>query len=145
MITAINKCILHCYSTLLNYPVVYALSVTLSGSHRLHNNTTNLYHCPEARGQKKETSRGMSDQSQTAAEAGEVTHSSDTSPQSLPVHTPQHNTLFTTKVGTCLRVCVLVCPSSAGLLGLVKNSHGGAEDLELNLSKTHNKKSCCVL
>lgn len=108
-----------------------------------HNTTQHIkrhikpYHLPVALWQQKEeTSWGMFDQSQKAAEAGEVTHSSDTSPVTPHAHTPpQHTTRFGTKVGTCLRVCgivcmcVCVCLSNTWLSGLVKNSCGEAEDL----------------
>lgn len=93
---------------------------------------------------EEETSWGMFDQSQTAAQAGEVMHSSDTSPVPPGAHAPpQHTTRFTTNVGTCLRgsgtqhACMRMCVCVLGvwLSGLVKNSCGEAEDLSLNRSE----------
>lgn len=69
-------------------PSFFLSSIT----HTLHTKTHTQSRITALWQHKKKTSRGMFDQSQTAAEADEVMHSSDTSPQSLPMHTPHHNT-----------------------------------------------------
>lgn len=110
-------------------------------THRTHAHAQQ-YQWPAALWQpEEETSWGMFDQSQTAAQAGEVTHSTDTSPVPPGAHAPpQHTTRFATNVGTCLRgsgteyACVCVCVFNVWLSGLVKNSCGEAEDLWLNHS-----------
>lgn len=63
--------------------------------------------------------------------------------QSLPEHTPHHNTPHGSPqtlapvwgaLGPSMRVCVCVCVFNVWLSGLVKNSCGEAEDLWLNHS-----------